>query len=137
MNVPQTQGWPRGGPRAINGPPRLFEWPGNVFTVLTCVLLDPNGPLLWRFYGPLRVFYLDCGNVVKKVGPHALTNLILFFFFSEGKVEVSREGKFLSVLPPGKVFGELAILYNCKRTATIKGNILTMTCFVRIVVQWV
>ena len=41
---------------------------------------------------------------------------------SEGKVEVSREGNFLSVLPPGKVFGELAILYNCKRTATIKGN---------------
>jgi hypothetical protein len=28
----------------------------------------------------------------------------------------------LSVLPPGKVFGELAILYNCKRTATIKGK---------------
>ena len=40
----------------------------------------------------------------------------------EGKVEVSREGNFLSVLPPGKVFGELAILYNCKRTATIKGS---------------
>jgi CRP-like cAMP-binding protein len=43
-------------------------------------------------------------------------------FFSEGKVEVSREGKFLSILPAGKVFGELAILYNCKRTATIKGE---------------
>ena len=38
----------------------------------------------------------------------------------DGKVEVSREGKFLSILPSGKVFGELAILYNCKRTATIK-----------------
>jgi hypothetical protein len=47
---------------------------------------------------------------------------LLFNSFSEGKVEVSREGKFLSVLPPGKVFGELAILYNCKRTATIKGK---------------
>ena len=43
-----------------------------------------------------------------------------FILFSEGKVEVSREGKFLSIMPPGKVFGELAILYNCKRTATIK-----------------
>nr|CAI5822819.1 unnamed protein product [Callosobruchus analis] len=39
---------------------------------------------------------------------------------SEGCVEVSRENKFLSTLTPGKVLGELAILYNCKRTATIK-----------------
>ncbi|XP_046673106.1 cGMP-dependent protein kinase, isozyme 2 forms cD5/T2 isoform X1 [Homalodisca vitripennis] len=38
----------------------------------------------------------------------------------EGRVEVSRESKYLSTLAPGKVFGELAILYNCKRTATIK-----------------
>ncbi|KAI5712985.1 hypothetical protein M8J75_012804, partial [Diaphorina citri] len=38
----------------------------------------------------------------------------------EGRVEVSRENKYLSTLAPGKVFGELAILYNCKRTATIK-----------------
>jgi hypothetical protein len=37
-------------------------------------------------------------------------------------VEVSRENKYLSTLAPGKVFGELAILYNCKRTATIKGK---------------
>uniref|UniRef100_A0A0A9X2E0 cGMP-dependent protein kinase n=1 Tax=Lygus hesperus TaxID=30085 RepID=A0A0A9X2E0_LYGHE len=38
----------------------------------------------------------------------------------EGRVEVSRENKYLSTLHPGKVLGELAILYNCKRTATIK-----------------
>nr|XP_012232557.1 PREDICTED: cGMP-dependent protein kinase, isozyme 2 forms cD5/T2 [Linepithema humile] len=41
------------------------------------------------------------------------------YFFSEGKVEVSRDGKYLSTLQHGKVLGELAILYNCKRTATI------------------
>ncbi|KAJ8910800.1 hypothetical protein NQ315_014508 [Exocentrus adspersus] len=40
--------------------------------------------------------------------------------FKEGCVEVSRENKFLSTLTPGKVLGELAILYNCQRTATIK-----------------
>ncbi len=51
---------------------------------------------------------------------------VFLISFSEGKVEVSREGKFLSVLPPGKVFGELAILYNCKRTATIKGKIVSV-----------
>ncbi|XP_024885811.1 cGMP-dependent protein kinase, isozyme 2 forms cD5/T2 isoform X2 [Temnothorax curvispinosus] len=37
----------------------------------------------------------------------------------EGKVEVSRDDKYLSTLQHGKVLGELAILYNCKRTATI------------------
>ena len=47
-------------------------------------------------------------------------NLFLLFFV-EGKVEVSREGKFMISMGSGTVFGELAILYNCKRTATIKG----------------
>ena len=45
-------------------------------------------------------------------------------------MEVSREGKFLSILPQGKVFGELAILYNCKRTATIKGKNLLIPCLI-------
>merc|ERR1711962_1594736 len=44
----------------------------------------------------------------------------LVYVMEEGKVEVSREGKFLSVMSAGKLFGELAILYNCQRTATIK-----------------
>merc|ERR1712110_1224293 len=44
----------------------------------------------------------------------------IMYVMEEGKVEVSREGKFLSVMSAGKLFGELAILYNCKRTATIK-----------------
>lgn len=38
---------------------------------------------------------------------------------TEGRVEVSREGKYLSTLSGAKVLGELAILYNCQRTATI------------------
>jgi hypothetical protein len=46
----------------------------------------------------------------------------VFLSFAEGKVEVSREGKFMISMGPGTVFGELAILYNCKRTATIKGK---------------
>jgi len=44
----------------------------------------------------------------------------IVYVMEEGKVEVSREGKFLSVMSSGKLFGELAILYNCQRTATIK-----------------
>ena len=35
---------------------------------LTCVLFGPNYTLLLRFYGPLRLFYLDFGTLVKKVG---------------------------------------------------------------------
>ena len=46
----------------------------------------------------------------------------IVYVMEEGKVEVSREGKFLSVMSAGKLFGELAILYNCQRTATIKGK---------------
>ncbi|XP_058819146.1 cGMP-dependent protein kinase, isozyme 2 forms cD5/T2 isoform X1 [Topomyia yanbarensis] len=38
---------------------------------------------------------------------------------AEGRVEVSREGKYLSTLSGAKVLGELAILYHCQRTATI------------------
>ncbi|XP_065156358.1 cGMP-dependent protein kinase, isozyme 2 forms cD4/T1/T3A/T3B isoform X2 [Atheta coriaria] len=44
----------------------------------------------------------------------------IVYVLEEGRVEVSRENKYLSTLAPGKVLGELAILYNCKRTATIK-----------------
>ena len=51
----------------------------------------------------------------------------IMYVMEEGKVEVSREGKFLSVMSAGKLFGELAILYNCQRTATIKGNISVYT----------
>jgi len=44
----------------------------------------------------------------------------VMYVMEEGKVEVSREGKFLSVMTAGRLFGELAILYNCQRTATNK-----------------
>lgn len=37
-------------------------------------------------------------------------------------MEVSREGRYLSTLSGAKVLGELAILYNCQRTATITAN---------------
>ncbi len=37
-------------------------------------------------------------------------------------MEVSKHSKVLTTIGPGRVFGELAILYNCTRTASIKGN---------------
>lgn len=41
---------------------------------------------------------------------------------SDGKVEVTKESLKLCTMGPGKVFGELAILYNCTRTATVKSE---------------
>ena len=45
-----------------------------------------------------------------------------FVCFSDGKVEVTKESVKLCTMGPGKVFGELAILYNCTRTATVKSE---------------
>jgi cGMP-dependent protein kinase len=43
--------------------------------------------------------------------------------FTDGKCVVTKEGQVLGNMGPGKAFGELAILYNCTRTATVKGNV--------------
>ena len=43
---------------------------------------------------------------------------------AEGDYEVIKDGKVLGQLGIGKAFGELAILYNCKRTASIRGNVI-------------
>ncbi|CAD5219540.1 unnamed protein product [Bursaphelenchus okinawaensis] len=42
------------------------------------------------------------------------------FVVAEGQLQVSREGQALGVMNPGVVMGELAILYNCTRTASIQ-----------------
>ncbi|XP_068742028.1 cGMP-dependent protein kinase 1-like [Montipora capricornis] len=42
------------------------------------------------------------------------------YVIAEGRLEVTKDGEFLGEMSGGTVFGELAILYNCKRTATVK-----------------
>uniref|UniRef100_A0A671UET0 cGMP-dependent protein kinase n=1 Tax=Sparus aurata TaxID=8175 RepID=A0A671UET0_SPAAU len=42
------------------------------------------------------------------------------YVLAEGLLEVIQHGKLLGEMRPGTAFGELAILYNCKRTATVK-----------------
>lgn len=42
----------------------------------------------------------------------------------DGELQVTQAGRDLRTLTTGDVFGELAILYNCKRTATVKGQSL-------------
>ena len=41
--------------------------------------------------------------------------------YTDGTVEVTKNEQLLSTLGPGKVFGELAILFNCTRAASVKG----------------
>lgn len=52
------------------------------------------------------------------------------FVSAEGEFEVIKNGTSLGKIGPGKAFGELAILYNCTRTATIRGeSILSLIHF--------
>lgn len=50
-------------------------------------------------------------------------NLTFLFYNVGGLLEVIQNGKLLGEMRPGTAFGELAILYNCKRTATVKGEL--------------
>ncbi|XP_020911270.1 cGMP-dependent protein kinase 1 [Exaiptasia diaphana] len=44
------------------------------------------------------------------------------YVIAEGRLGVTKDDEFLGEMSGGMVFGELAILYNCKRTATVKAN---------------
>ncbi|XP_061121322.1 cGMP-dependent protein kinase 1-like isoform X1 [Syngnathus typhle] len=72
---------------------------GQILTILDC----------------MRPTSLDKGCCVIQEGDDGSSVFVL----EEGMVEVSKEGKKLCTIGPGKVFGELAILYNCTRTATV------------------
>lgn len=50
------------------------------------------------------------------------SNFLFFPLFLAGELRVTQAGRDLRTLTTGDVFGELAILYNCKRTATVKGR---------------
>src|SRR6218665_841008 len=50
-----------------------------------------------------------------------ITAVRFICYVEDGKVEVTKEGQKLSTMGSGKVFGELAVLYNCARTATVRG----------------
>ncbi|XP_067326618.1 cGMP-dependent protein kinase 1-like [Anolis sagrei] len=41
------------------------------------------------------------------------------YIVAEGELRVTQKGRQLRTLLPGDVFGELAVLYNCRRTATV------------------
>lgn len=45
------------------------------------------------------------------------------YVVAEGVIEVYKSDKKVNTLGPKKVFGELALLYNSKRNATILGKV--------------
>ena len=62
--------------------------------------------------------YKQCNKII--------TNKILYlgshlYVSACGEFEVMKNGDALGKMGPGRAFGELAILYNCTRTASIKG----------------
>ncbi|KAL4630461.1 cGMP-dependent protein kinase 1-like [Arapaima gigas] len=59
---------------------------------------------------------LSQGNAIIMEGTEGNTMYIV----AEGELLVTQAGRILRTLTSGDVFGELAILYNCKRTATVK-----------------
>uniref|UniRef100_A0A3B4ZXK6 cGMP-dependent protein kinase n=1 Tax=Stegastes partitus TaxID=144197 RepID=A0A3B4ZXK6_9TELE len=72
---------------------------GQILTIMDC----------------MRPTSLTKGCCVIQEGDDGSTVYVL----EEGMVEVTKQGKKLCSIGPGKVFGELAILYNCTRTATV------------------
>uniref|UniRef100_A0A8C1CRY1 cGMP-dependent protein kinase n=1 Tax=Cyprinus carpio carpio TaxID=630221 RepID=A0A8C1CRY1_CYPCA len=61
---------------------------------------------------------MDCrpGDDIIREGTEGDSMYIVF----EGELRVTQSGRDLRTLSSGDVFGELAILYNCKRTASVK-----------------
>ena len=48
-------------------------------------------------------------------------NNLIILLYIDGEVEVMKNNKVLGKMIAGRAFGELAILYNCTRTASVKG----------------
>ncbi|XP_039604368.1 cGMP-dependent protein kinase 1 [Polypterus senegalus] len=55
------------------------------------------------------------GKVIIREGSEGDT----LYIVADGELNVTQAGRYLRTLTRGDVFGELAILYNCKRTATV------------------
>lgn len=77
---------------------------------------------------PMKQFGL-CLSWVRELIPQvmklqvAMTHLHSpYSHVAEGELGVTQKGRHLRRLLPGDVFGELAVLYNCQRTATVMGK---------------
>lgn len=49
---------------------------------------------------------------------------MISFVLTDGNLDVYQSNKLLTSIAVWTTFGELAILYNCTRTASVKGQVL-------------
>jgi len=56
--------------------------------------------------------------------------------FVEGTLEVLKNGKVVGQMTPGRAFGELAILYGCTRTASIRGESVNLLGIPKLILEW-
>ena len=103
-------------------------------TVLTWIVHKPLPATLYHIlqgmFGQEIVIWelgVDSGgSVVLPVYVHVCMYVCMYvctctrYSTVEGEVQVTIRGELRGTMGPGKLFGELAILYNCTRTATIK-----------------
>ena len=68
----------------------------------------------------MQTYYLCHGHLMKIFWLYLRIRVHIYFSITEGEVQVIIRGELRGTMGPGKLFGELALLYNCTRTATIK-----------------
>jgi cGMP-dependent protein kinase len=90
----------------------------QIMSIVDCMypLDTKDGSLIIKEGDVGNLVYIMEGNQSKE---QKQTILLLIL---EGMVEVSKHNKIITTIGPGRVFGELAILYNCTRTASIQGK---------------
>ncbi|MEO5918006.1 MAG: cyclic nucleotide-binding domain-containing protein, partial [Candidatus Limnocylindrales bacterium] len=75
-----------------------------------------EAPILERLAGALRPFEFAAGNWVIRQGEPG----DFFYVIDEGTVEVSIDGRFIRNEGPGEAFGEIALLLDVPRTASVR-----------------
>jgi CRP-like cAMP-binding protein len=85
---------------------------------------DLNARELQEFAGSLKQRRYEAGRAVVTEGESGVG----FFVVAEGSASVSIEGEEVAMLGPGDCFGEIALLEESKRTATVTAR-SDLTCW--------
>jgi MFS family permease len=104
--------------RSVDRNARLAD-PSDVALLRGTPIFEPLGPAsIERVARNLVPIEVDPGTVVIREGDAGDR----FYVIEEGEVEVSRHGEPLAKLGPGDFFGEIALLRNVPRTATVTAS---------------